>query len=91
MMGAPVRFGEMQVFATEADRDRPLTTSNGFQVDQMEPGALSYIEDTGRVEVWNGSEWLNVSTGPNYAILESTDPDPSPGDHLPDTLVFRKL
>lgn len=79
----------MQVFAEEADRDRPAT-KNGWPVDQWEPGALSYIEATGRVEVWNGSEWLNVSTGPNYAVLEAGDPDPSPGDHLPDTLVFRK-
>lgn len=89
-MGNPTRFGQMLVFATATDRDRPLT-QNGFEVDQWDQGALTYLEDTERVEIWTGTEWKNVSTGPNYAVLEAGSPDPQPGDHLPDTLVFRKV
>ena len=90
MADAPVRGGQMQVFANEADRNRGLTR-NGFPLTQWEQGDLSYVEATKRVEVWTGTEWTNVSTGPNYAVLEAGEPDPQPGDFLPGTLVFRKL
>lgn len=90
-MSAPKRFGQMLVYENESDRDRPATTSGGSPVDQWDEGALTYVMSTGRLEVWNGTGWVNVTTGPNFAVLDAGDPDPQAGDFLPDTLVFRKL
>ena len=89
-MTAPTRYGQYLVFATPEDRDRPATR-NSFEVDQWEPGALTYIESTDTFEKYDGTDWVNITTGPNFAVLEAGAPDPQAGDHLPNTLVFRKL
>jgi hypothetical protein len=64
--GNPLWDQSVQAFASDADR----TTQ--FPVGQRKPGAVTWLDDVKRLDVWDGAAWRPVSP-PSPAYLTAAD------------------